>query len=64
MKTKADLLTFMDRLAESLGNSDGQTTEEIRAELCEEMGEEKFLAAEKRFMEFVEELKGKSKNEK
>lgn len=58
--TTIDILTFMDRLAEFLGNSDGQTTEEIRAELYEEMGEEAFLATEKRLLAFVDELKVKA----
>lgn len=48
---------FMDNLAEALGNADGQTTEEIKAELIEEMGEKAYLEAEKKFLDFIEKLK-------
>lgn len=53
-----EVVEFMHRLSDFLGNSDGQTIEEVRAELCEEMGEEKFLEAEKQFLQFIENQKG------
>ncbi|MFA5868007.1 MAG: hypothetical protein WC891_08675 [Actinomycetota bacterium] len=57
-----DVLQFMDNLAEFLGSSEGQTIEEIRAELCAEMGEAQFLEAERKFLAFIEEQKSKLKN--
>lgn len=50
-------LEVLDRLTDFLGNSDGQTTEEIEAELIEDMGEENYQAAKKRFMDHLDKLK-------
>jgi hypothetical protein len=57
-------LVFFDNLAEFLGNSDGMTTEEIEAELIEEMGEERYRKAKERFMLFIEKQKEKLRNGK
>lgn len=58
-KTLLSALDVLDRLAEFLGDSDGQTAEEVEAELIEEMGEKEYRAAKARFMAHVERLKRK-----
>jgi hypothetical protein len=50
-------LRALDNLSEFLGNSDGQTNEEIESELIEEMGEERYLTAKKEFMVHIEKLR-------
>jgi len=47
----------LDSLAEALGNSDGQTIEEVEAELIEQMGEEAYKAAKARALNLIEECK-------
>ncbi len=54
-----ELLRFLDSLSEFLGNTDGQTTEEIESELIEELGEERYLKCKEDFMKFIDNLRKK-----